>query len=57
MEFTKKEVTVIYAMINVCIQSLQFNKKHKSKNDILVQKELEDIKRKIDLFLEGEKKE
>lgn len=52
MEFSKEECKVIYETFNVCINAINLKKHHKSKNDILVLNQLQEINEKINKYLE-----
>lgn len=52
MEFSKEELRVIKETLDVCISAINFKKRHKSKNDILVHNQLQEINEKINKYLE-----
>jgi len=55
VEFNKKELVVICAMLELCINSLQL-KKNKNAKDAIALRELKAIEDKIDKYMEVKEK-
>jgi len=52
MEFSDKELKIIFTVLEISIQSVEMKKKHKSKNDILALRQMQSVSEKIKKYME-----
>ena len=55
MEFTEEDLRIIYTVLEININAVEFKKGHKSKNDILAVNSMKKVVEKIDKYLEDKK--